>query len=126
MFVGKVVGTLWSTKKTASIESLRFLIIHPYDLDEEPTKNIVVAADILGAGIGEMVLVAYGRAARLAVGNEDTSIEAAVVGIIDEIELDSNEVHSDSHLAYIRWRGDPPKGIEGGSWKYGGGSESDK
>jgi len=104
MFVGKVVGTLWSTKKTVNIESLRFLLVHPYDLDKEPTKNIVVAADILGAGIGELVMVAYGRAARLAVGNEDCSIEAAVVGIIDEIEIDKDEVSSDSHLSYIKWR----------------------
>lgn len=104
MFVGKVVGTLWSTKKTANIESLRFLIIHPYDLDKDPTQSIVVAADVLGAGIGELVMVAYGRAARLAVGNEDCSIEAAVVGIIDEIEIDADEMHSDSHLSYIRWK----------------------
>lgn len=112
MFVGKVVGTLWSTKKTASIDSLRFLIVHPYDLDEGPTQNIVVVADVLGAGIGEMVMVAYGRAARLAVGNEDCSIEAAVVAIIDELEIDRDEVHSDSHLSYIKWRDqvDAPKG----------------
>ncbi len=115
MFVGKVIGTLWSTKKTVNIESLRFLIVHPYDLDKAPTQNLVVAADILGAGIGELVMVAYGRAARLAVGNEDCSIEAAVVGIIDELEIDRDEVHSDSHLSYIKWREqlDAPKG--GGS-----------
>jgi ethanolamine utilization protein EutN len=104
MFVGKVVGTLWSTKKTVNIQSLRFLVVHPYDLDHEPTRNIVVAADVLGAGIGELVMVAYGRAARLAIGDENASIEAAVVGIIDELEIDREEVHSDSHLSYIRWR----------------------
>jgi len=112
MFVGKVVGHLWSTKKTVNTESLRFLVIHPYGLDDEPNTNIVVAADVLGAGIGELVMVAYGRAARLAVGNEDCSIEAAVIAIIDELEIDAAEVHNDSELSYIRWRN--KEGPEGG------------
>ena len=45
----KVVGTVWSTKKTPDLEGVRFLIVHPYDLDKEPTRNIVVVADRLGA-----------------------------------------------------------------------------
>ena len=92
MFIGKVVGTLWSTKKTTNIESLRFLIIHPVNLKKKPNTDIVVAADVLGAGIGELVMVAYGRAARLAVGKEDCSIEAAVTGIIDRIDIRHEEV----------------------------------
>ena len=87
MFVGKVVGTLWATKKTTNIESLRFLIIHPVNLNKEPGTDIVVAADVLGAGIGEFVMVAFGKAARLAVGNDNCSIEAAVTGIIDRIDI---------------------------------------
>jgi microcompartment protein CcmK/EutM len=87
MFLGKVVGTVWSTKKTPDLEGVRFLIVHPYDLDKEPTKNIVVVADRLGAGIGEIVMCAYGKAARTAIGNQDMSIEAAVVGIVDRMDL---------------------------------------
>lgn len=87
MFLGKVVGTVWSTKKTPDLEGVRFLIIHPYDLDKEPTKNIVVVADRLGAGIGEIVMCAYGKAARSAIGNQEMSIEAAVVGIVDRMDL---------------------------------------
>ena len=52
MFLGKVVGTVWSTKKTPDLEGVRFLIVHPYDLDKEPTRNIVVVADRLGRGNG--------------------------------------------------------------------------
>src|ERR687896_438266 len=88
MFLGKVVGTVWSTKKTPDLEGVRFLIVHPLDLDKEPTKNIVVVADRLGAGVGEVVMCAYGKAARSAIGNQDMSIEAAVVGIVDTIDLD--------------------------------------
>ena len=87
MFLGKVVGTVWSTKKTPDLEGVRFLIVHPIDLDKEPTRNIVVVADRLGAGVGEVVMCAYGKAARTAVGDQDMSIEAAVVGIVDRVDV---------------------------------------
>jgi ethanolamine utilization protein EutN len=87
MFLGKVIGTVWSTKKAPDLEGVRFLIVHPYDLDHEPTKNVVVVADRLGAGPGETVMCAYGKAARSAIGNQEMSIEAAVVGIVDRVDL---------------------------------------
>ncbi len=87
MFLAKVVGTVWSTKKSPDLEGVRFLVVHPYDLDKEPTRNIVVVADRLGAGPGEMVMCAYGKAARTAIGNQDMAIEAAVVGIVDRVDL---------------------------------------
>ena len=87
MFLGKVIGTVWSTKKTPDLEGVRFLIVHPYDLDREPTRNVVVVADRLGAGTGEVVMCAYGKAARSAIGNQEMSIEAAVVGIVDRVDL---------------------------------------
>jgi ethanolamine utilization protein EutN len=93
MFLGKVIGTVWSTKKAPDLEGVRFLIVHPYDLDREPTKNVVVVADSLGAGTGEVVMCAYGKAARTAIGNQDMSIEAAVVGIVDRVDL--NDVESE-------------------------------
>ena len=70
---------------------MRFLIVHPYDLDKQPTKNVVVVADRLGAGAGEIVMCAYGKAARTAIGNQDMSIEAAVVGIVDRVDLDETQ-----------------------------------
>jgi microcompartment protein CcmK/EutM len=93
MFLAKVVGTVWSTKKTPDLEGVRFLVVHPYDLDKEPTRNIVVVADRLGAGTGEMVMCAFGKAARSAIGNQDMSIEAAVVGIVDRVDI--HDVASD-------------------------------
>jgi ethanolamine utilization protein EutN len=87
MFLARVVGTVWATKKVADLEGMRFLIVHPFDLDKEPNANIVVVADRLGAGIGEIVLCAYGKAARSAIGNQDVSIEAAVIGIVDSIDV---------------------------------------
>ncbi len=55
--------------------------------DKEPTRNIVVVADRLGAGTGEMVMCAFGKAARTAIGNQDMAIEAAVVGIVDRVDI---------------------------------------
>src|SRR3981081_282610 len=91
MFLGKVVGTVWSNKKKPDLEGVRFLIVHPYDLDHEPTKRVVVGADGFGAGPGETVMCAFGKAARTAIGNQDMSIEAAVVGIVDRGDLTDTE-----------------------------------
>jgi ethanolamine utilization protein EutN len=102
MFLAKVVGTVWSTKKTPDLEGVKFLIVHPIDLDKEPTKNIVVVADRLGAGIGEVVLCAYGKAARSAVGNQEMSIEAAVVGIIDRMDIQEEIARSDELIDSAR------------------------
>src|SRR3712207_1162206 len=102
MFLGKVVGTVWSTKKTPDLEGVRFLIVHPIDLDKEPTRNIVVVADRLGAGAGETVLCAYGKAARSAVGDQEMSIEAAVVGIVDRMDLQEEFARSDELLEAAR------------------------
>src|SRR5688572_5087062 len=87
MFLAKVVGTVWSTKKSPDLEGVRCLVVHPYDLEKEPTRNIVIVADRLGAGTGEMVICAFGKAARSAIGDQDMSIEAAVVGIVDRVDI---------------------------------------
>jgi microcompartment protein CcmK/EutM len=102
MFLGKVVGTVWSTKKTPDLEGVKFLIVHPIDLDKEPTRNIVVVADRLGAGIGEVVMCAYGKAARTAVGNQEMAIEAAVVGIIDRVDIQDDITRSDELIEVAR------------------------
>lgn len=91
MFLGRVVGSVWATKKTQNVSNLRFLVVHPMDLEKEPNTDIVVVADVLGAGIGETVLCAYGRAARLAVGSDDVSIEAAIIGIVDSVDVSEAE-----------------------------------
>lgn len=95
MFLGKVVGTVWSTKKTENLTNLRFLIIHPINLKKAPTTDVVVVADVLGAGVGETVICAYGHAARQAIqpnNPKELSIEAAVVGIVDRMDVDEKRL----------------------------------
>lgn len=87
MFIGTIVGTVWSTKKVDGLSGLKLLLIHPYNLDGDPVPDVVVAGDRLGAGIGEDVIVAYGKAAREALGSQDLPVEAAVVAIVDGFDL---------------------------------------
>ena len=77
----------FSVKLSALSEGVRFLVVYPYDLEKDPTRNIVIVADRLGAGSGEMVICAFGKAARTAMGNQDMAIEAAVVGIVDRVDI---------------------------------------
>ncbi|MEK7775698.1 MAG: EutN/CcmL family microcompartment protein [Candidatus Zixiibacteriota bacterium] len=104
MFIGRVVGSLWATRKTTNTQGLKFLIIQPYNLKKAPNTDTIVAADILGAGEGELVMVAYGRAARLAIGNENVSIEAAVTGIIDEYDVNEEYYKGEMDPSAIRYK----------------------
>ena len=89
MLIGTVIGNLWPTQKDATLEGLRFLVVRPMDAEGRGTAETVVAVGPLGAGIGDRVLVAYGRAARHAIGRgHDIGFQSAVVGIVDRCELD--------------------------------------
>src|SRR5438874_874295 len=106
MFVGKVVGQLWTSKHVADLEGMKLLVVLPIKRSatgvpsREPREDLVVAADAtIGAGIGEHVVVAYGRAARVCLGgNQDLPCEAAVAGIVDELELESALGRTDPEL----------------------------
>ena len=77
------MGSLFSTRKSEKLVGNKFMIVEPV----ESMRNIgsrLVAIDIIGAGIGEYVLVAQGSAARIGCDMADAPIDAAIVGIIDE------------------------------------------
>jgi len=90
MFLGRVVGQLWATKKADDLKGLRLLVVEAVDERAEPGApkvTPVVAADPMGADIGEHVIVAFGKAARVACGGDgDYAFEAAIVGIVDDLE----------------------------------------
>ena len=83
MIVGKVVGSLVSTRKSEKLIGNKFMVIEPLNKMKSATDRIV-AIDNIGAGIGEIVLVAQGSAARIGCDMEDAPVDAAIVGIIDE------------------------------------------
>jgi ethanolamine utilization protein EutN len=93
MLVGTVVGNVWATKKDPTLSGLRFLVIQPFTLDGKPSAETIVAVDPLGAGIGERVLVVFGRAARHAIGKgHDIGFQTAVSAIIDKMELEDGRM----------------------------------
>jgi len=83
MVIGKVVGSLFSTRKSEKLVGNKFMIVEPVDQMKNGSTQLV-AIDIIGAGIGEYVLVAQGSAARIGCDMEDAPVDAAIVGIIDE------------------------------------------
>lgn len=83
MVIGKVVGSVFSTRKSEKLVGNKFMIVEPVD-KMNANGNQMVAIDIIGAGIGEYVLVAQGSAARIGCDMIDAPIDAAIVGIIDE------------------------------------------
>ena len=83
MIIGKVVGSLFSTRKSEKLVGNKFMIVEPVEAMQSAGKQ-VVAIDIIGAGIGEYVLVAQGSAARIGCDMADAPVDAAIVGIIDE------------------------------------------
>ncbi len=85
MIICKVVGHVWSTKKEPSLEGLKFMVVQEKDTKE---KKTYVAADVVGAGVGEEVLVVSGSTARKAFGRDDVPADMAIVGIIDTVETE--------------------------------------
>ena len=83
MIIGKVVGSLFSTRKSEKLVGNKFMIVEPVE-SMRNTGSRLVAIDIIGAGIGESVLGAQGSAARIGCDMSDAPIDAAIVGIIDE------------------------------------------
>ena len=87
MIVAKVVGTVVATRKDERLVSNKLLIARPMDPYGKPEGNYLVAVDTVDAGVGERVLIVSGSSARMASGMKDCPIDAAVVGIVDEIEI---------------------------------------
>lgn len=100
MFLGRVIGSVWSTAKSNELTGVKFILVRPFRLKDlqkdnfvESTGDCVIAADNLGAGTGEIVVIAFGHAGRVAYENtppgEKTRvpIDAAVVAIVDKYNL---------------------------------------
>ena len=88
MIIARVVGNVIATQKQQSHEGKKILLIQPLDLEDQPSGDVVVALDAAGAGIGDRVLaVQEGFSAMTSVGHLESPIDAAVVGVIDLVEL---------------------------------------
>jgi ethanolamine utilization protein EutN len=87
MLLAKIVGTVVATRKDPRLVSHKLLLARPVDPKGKTEGNYLVAIDTVDAGVGETVLIVSGSSARMAVGMKDTPVDAAIVGIIDSVDL---------------------------------------
>ena len=91
MQIARVVGTVVSTHKHPKFEGAKLLLVQPLNLDETARGNALLAVDGVGAGVHEKVLIVLeGRAAGEALGKKAAPVDAAVIGIIDQVDVDGD------------------------------------
>lgn len=87
MLLGKVIGTVWSTRKDENLVGSKFMIVRQLNLDYSPKENTLVAVDSVGAGVGEIVLVAQGSSARQTVITKNKPVDAVIMAIVDKLDV---------------------------------------
>lgn len=92
MILGKVIGTVWSTKKDENLVGSKLLIVRQLDLDFQEKSNFLIAVDSVGAGEGEVVLVASGSSARQTVITKNKPVDAVIMAIVDKLDVSIKEM----------------------------------
>jgi ethanolamine utilization protein EutN/carbon dioxide concentrating mechanism protein CcmL len=90
MLMGKVVGTVVATQKDPGLQGYKMQIVQLVDFDMKKTSNYIVVVDAIGAGYDEMVIVVQGSSARLTAQTEKKPVDAAIVGIVDSVEIEGD------------------------------------
>lgn len=93
MILAQVQGTVVATRKDAGLLGLKLLLVREVDAQFQPTGNQLVAVDAVGAGTGELVLVASGSSARLTEVSKDKPVDAVISGIVDSVEVHGADVY---------------------------------
>lgn len=102
MFLAEIIGQVVATKKDESLEGKKLLLLRPQLVDEKnPTKfrhgsNTIVAVDNVGAGEGDLVMFAQGSSARQAAGLKPLPVDAAIVAIIDSVDVLGKKIYKSS------------------------------
>jgi len=94
MLLGRVVGTLVATHKESTLEGLKFLVLKQLDIEGAETGGYRVAADAVGAGLGEVVLYATGSSARQTKFTDKRPCDAVIMAIVDTLEVDGTVKYS--------------------------------
>lgn len=94
MILAKVLGTVVSTRKDPALTGLKLLLAREVDAAFKPAGNQVVAVDAVGAGVGELVLIAAGSSARLTEATKDRPVDHVICGIVDTVEVAGEDVYS--------------------------------
>ncbi len=85
MYLARVIGTVVASRKEEELEGLKLLLLKQCDLDGTPSGAILVAADSVGAGVGEVVLYASGSSARQTLLTKDRPVDCVVMAIVDTV-----------------------------------------
>jgi microcompartment protein CcmK/EutM len=88
MVLARVIGTVVATRKDPRLEGKKLLICRPVDPDGKDEKGYFIAVDTVHAGFREKVLIVQGSSARMAQGCKDVPVDAAIVGIVDQVSQD--------------------------------------
>lgn len=92
MTLARVVGTVVSTQKNQKFDGAKLLLVQPLTLEDTPRGAAILAVDSVGAGVHEKVLVVIeGRAAAEAVGRKGAPVDAAIIGIVDRVDLEPGQ-----------------------------------
>jgi len=91
LLLGKVIGTIWSTRKDENLVGSKFLIIRQLNLDYTPKDSTIIAIDSVGAGVGEVVLVAQGSSARQTDITQNKPVDAVVMAIVDKLDVSEKD-----------------------------------
>ena len=92
MILAKVVGTVVATHKDERLHSSKLLLAQPIGPDGKAHGHHLVAVDTVDAGFGETVLIVSGSSARMAAALQETPVDAAIVGIVDTVTLDTHRI----------------------------------
>ena len=96
MLMGRVVGTVVSTHKDEGMTGFKLLVVQNLDLQMKLTSSYTVAVDAVGAGAGEVVIVVQGSSARLSETTKNKPVDAAVICIVDTVEVEGRPIYSKS------------------------------
>ncbi|HOP49053.1 MAG TPA: EutN/CcmL family microcompartment protein [Ignavibacteriales bacterium] len=88
MHLGKVIGTVWATRKDENLVGAKFLIVKKLNLDLSESEEYVVAMDSVGAGVGEIILYAQGSSARQTKQTYNRPIDAVIMAIVDKLDVE--------------------------------------
>jgi microcompartment protein CcmK/EutM len=91
LVLGKVVGTVWATRKDENLVGLKFMVVKHIDLDYKEKEQFIIAVDSVQAGIGDTVLVTTGSSARQTELTKNKSIDAVIMAVVDKLDISKKD-----------------------------------
>ncbi len=87
MLLGRVIGTVWATRKDEKLEGMKLLVVREVDLEYKPQPRFVIAVDTVQAGVGEIVLLCQGSSARQTKATEKRPVDAVIMAVVENLSV---------------------------------------